>query len=286
MDLDRAPLTGTGSRPGAGPTAKSMLLTVLGELVLRRGGPVWTSTLVTLLTGLGFGEKNARQAIARTAEQGLLDGERMGRRSRWHLSGTALELLGEGTERIFAFLGNGAAWDGRWLVVTFSIPEESRQARARLRKELGFAGFGFPSPGVAVCAHLERADRAREILDRLGVSGACLGFQGETGLLTTDADLVRRSWDLDRLAAGYGRFIATFADRPAPDPSGACLAVTELVHAWRRFPFVDPELPEDLLPAPWPGHSAKALFDRCHSSWLTPALEWFDRLEHEADPSR
>ena len=279
MTLEAEPL------PRTGPTAKSMLITVLGEFVLRRDQPVWTSTLVTVLSDLGFGEKNARQAISRLSEQGLLRGERVGRLSRWHLSPAAVDLLEEGTERIFNFLGEGSPWDGRWLVVTFSVPEDSRPARARLRKELGFAGFGFPAPGVAVCAHAEREARAREILDRLEVAATCLSFQGRPAVLTTDAELVGRSWDLDRLADGYERFIATFAGRPDPaDPAGAGRAVTELVHEWRRFPSVDPELPEDLLPAPWPGHSAKALFDRCHRSWLPPALRWFDQLDRASGP--
>lgn len=271
--------------PRSGATAKSMLLTVMGELVLRRGGPVWTTTLLTVLSDLGFAEKNSRQALSRLADQGLLRGERIGRLSRWHLTGTSLDLLTEGTERIFNFLGEGPAWDGQWLVVTFSVPEESRSARVRLRRELGFAGFGFPGPGVAVCAHAEREGRAREILDRLGTGATCLSFLGRPAAATTDAELVGRSWDLHRLAGEYRSFIGAFDRLPAPaDPAAACRGVTELVHEWRRFPSIDPELPEDLLPAPWPGHAAKALFDRCHGAWLAAALRWFDQLDSGAGP--
>lgn len=207
----------------------------------------------------------------------------MGRRTRWHLSERALRLLREGTERIFGFLGGDVQWDRRWLVVIFSVPEESRQARTRLRKELGFAGFGFPAPGVAVSAHVGRQARAKEILDRLDIGASCLGFTGQTGFLAGDADLARRGWDLEQLAGGYERFIRTFTSRRPHAPVDACRAVTELVHEWRRSPFVDPELPEDLLPARWPGHPAKLLFDRCHQEWLAPALEWFDRIDTRAD---
>lgn len=273
---------GLALRPRVGPTAKGLLLTVLGEFVLRRDRPVWTVTLLTVLSTLGFSEKNGRQAIARLADQGLLRAERLGRRTRWYLTDQAVGLLSEGTERIFAFLGDGQQWDGRWLVVIFSVPEDSRHARSRLRKELGFAGFGFPAPGVAVSAHVERQARASEVLDRLGIGSSCLSFTGEAGLLAGDAELARRGWDLEQLAGGYQRFIRSFTGRQAPEPADACRAVTELVHAWRRFPFVDPELPEDLLPAQWPGHPAKRLFDRCHQEWLTPALEWFDSIDDGA----
>ena len=39
-----------------------------------------------------------------------------------------------------------------------------------------------------------------------------------------------------------------------------------LVHEWRRFPFVDPEIPDELLPPGWPGHGAKAVFDERHAA--------------------
>lgn len=266
-------------RPRTAPTAKGILLTVLGEFVLRRGRPVWTATLLSVLSTLGFAEKNSRQAIARLADQDLIRGERIGRQSRWALTEQATSLLSEGTERIFGFLGHAGGWSGEWLVIAFSVPEDYRQARTRLRKELGFAGFGFPAPGVALCAHPDREPRAKEILDRLGIGGTCLSFRGSSGMLCGDRDLVHRAWNLEELATSYDLFLARFGPENPADPSQACRAVTELVHGWRRFPFVDPELPEDLLPAPWPGHQAKRLFDRCHSAWLPPALEWFDGLD-------
>jgi phenylacetic acid degradation operon negative regulatory protein len=62
-------------------------------------------------------------------------------------------------------------------------------------------------------------------------------------------------------------------------PAAAGRWVTDLVHQWRQFPSVDPELPDHLLPARWPGRAAKGLFDRCHRAWLPPALAWVDDLE-------
>src|SRR3954453_20492377 len=98
-------VAGTTLRPRAGTSAKAVLLTVLGELVLPGGGAAWTGTLVESLTRLDVEEKNARQAISRLADDGLLAGERAGRRVRWHLTAEACELLTAGTERIYAFGG-------------------------------------------------------------------------------------------------------------------------------------------------------------------------------------
>jgi phenylacetic acid degradation operon negative regulatory protein len=98
-------------------------------------------------------------------------------------------------------------------------------------------------------------------------------------MLCGDADLVRRSWNLEQLSDAYLLFLEKFGGSAPSGPEEACRAVTELVHDWRRFPFVDPELPDDLLPAPWPGRQARQLFDRCHAAWLAPALEWFDGID-------
>ena len=73
-------------------SARSLLMTVLGEFVLPRGRPVWTWVLVDTLAGFGVAEKSARQALARAAAEGLLVSERVGRRTRWHLTPAAHRL--------------------------------------------------------------------------------------------------------------------------------------------------------------------------------------------------
>ena len=67
-------------------SARSLLMTVLGEFVLPARRPVWTWVLVDTLAGFGVAEKSARQALARAAAEGLLVPERVGRRTRWDLT--------------------------------------------------------------------------------------------------------------------------------------------------------------------------------------------------------
>src|SRR2546421_3858308 len=82
------------------PSARSLLLTVLGEFVLPRGEPVWTQVLVDVLGRLGVEPKSARQALARTAAEGLLESDRAGRRVRWSLTEQGRRLLSDGAARI------------------------------------------------------------------------------------------------------------------------------------------------------------------------------------------
>src|SRR5947209_17221658 len=88
-----------------GASARALLLTVLGELVRPAAAPAWTSSLLDVLTGLGLAEKAARQALARTATDGVIHAERTGRRVRWQLTGPGRRLLTEGAERIYSFAG-------------------------------------------------------------------------------------------------------------------------------------------------------------------------------------
>src|SRR5213076_611795 len=123
-------------------SARGMLLTVLGEFVLPAGGGALTAAFIDVLGRLDVEEKAARQAILRTAADGLLTSHRQGRRTRWQLTPTAQQFLTEGAERIYGFEATQPEWDGRWLIVLARVPETERAARHLLRTGLSWAGFG------------------------------------------------------------------------------------------------------------------------------------------------
>ena len=58
-------------------------------------------------------------------------------------------------------------------------------------------------------------------------------------------------------------------------------AQTLLVHAWRKFPFLDPDLPEEMLPRRWPRERAHDLFTERHAAWHAAAQDYFGSLEAE-----
>jgi phenylacetic acid degradation operon negative regulatory protein len=120
-------------------SARGLLFTVLGQFVLPSGGTAWTSSFIEVFDRLGVGEKTARQALMRTAADGWLKTERVGRRSLWHLTPAAERLLTEGSERIYGFTTADREWDGRWLLVLARVPETDRPARHRLRTRLSWA---------------------------------------------------------------------------------------------------------------------------------------------------
>jgi phenylacetic acid degradation operon negative regulatory protein len=270
-------------RTRSGSSAKDLLLTVLGEFTLPRTRSLWTSTVVDALATFGVDERNARQAIARLADRDLVRSEKVGRRARWHLTGTGVHLLTAGTRRIYEFGTEPGDWDGRWLVVLCSVPENQRAKRHRLRSQLGFAGFGFIAGGVALTPHADREAAANSVLDALDLAAGAVVFRTEPGSLVATERLLADAWDLDGLAARYGQFVADFAGREAAGPGARFAALVELVHEWRRFPFVDPEIPPRLLPPNWPGGRAKRLFDELHRRWAAEAGAWYDATEQAAE---
>jgi PaaX protein central Cas2-like domain/PaaX-like protein len=149
--------------------AKALLYTILGEFVLPAGGSAWTASLVSSLGALDVTEKNARQAIARVAEQGVVRSERFGRSVRWHLTASGRHILETGAERIYHF-GEPYDWEGEWLVVHCPVPETKRPLRHQVRKRLAFEGFGELAPSLAVSPHVDRESSAREILADLDLA--------------------------------------------------------------------------------------------------------------------
>src|SRR5437868_11298310 len=122
VSLGEQPPTLRRRHAAGADSARSVLFTVLGELVLRTGGEAWTSAFIDVLGRLGVEEKASRQALMRTAADGWLVSERVGRRTHWRLTPNAEALLTEGAERIYGFTASRAEWDGRWLMVLARVP--------------------------------------------------------------------------------------------------------------------------------------------------------------------
>jgi len=258
-------------------------MTMLGEFVLPSGGSVWTTTMVYGLLALDVSERNARQAIARSGEQGIIRVERRGRLARWHLTEQGTTLLTMGAQRIYGLGAKNDSWDRRWLVVICSVPETQRSTRHQFRNQMRFEGFGFIAPGIAVSPHLDREDASNRILRSLGLDTDAITFTATKGSLTLDADVLASTWELDTLATAYQAFIDE-SDRRAPQTELEALTATvQMVDSWRKFPFVDPELPTQLLPDDWVGGRAQDTFNERRNDWSENAMTWFVASESAID---
>jgi phenylacetic acid degradation operon negative regulatory protein len=260
-------------------SARSLLLTVLGEFALPRDEPVWTATVLDALGRLDVEQRASRQALARTSAEGLLVSERHGRRTAWALTERGRALLEEGTARIYGFMRTPHAWDGRWLVLTVSIPESQRKLRHRLRTQLTWLGLGSPNSGLWVSPDATKADEVGRVIDELELRGQASSWVGPTAGIGNETQMVEAAWDLADVEKRYLRFIDDFEARRAASAAEAFAAQVELVQEWRRFPFLDPDLPRELLDHDWPGPWAAALFHDRHAQWHRQAQAEWARLQ-------
>jgi phenylacetic acid degradation operon negative regulatory protein len=250
---------------------------MLGEYVLPLRDGVWQETLIAALGALDYKTHAARQALARSVGAGWLRTERHGRRSRVMLTDTSATMLRTGAERIYGF-GEPWEWDGRWLLVVLRVPEERREVRHRVRTRLAWAGFGSLGGGLWISPHVDREEEVRAMSGN-GSVAELFSLRAEFGAIGEPSRIVAEAWDLDAVSAAYRDFIDDFARRRPQTPEAVFAAQTMLVHQWRRFPFLDPDLPAAMLPVGWPRERAHELFTERHEAWGAAAQDYFRSLE-------
>jgi phenylacetic acid degradation operon negative regulatory protein len=266
-----------GLRDGA-RTARTLMHTVLGEAVAPYGQTVWQETLVAALGTLGVSAIAARQVVARATREGLLKSERVGRRSLMHISEDGLTRFREGRQRILSF-GDQAAWDGRWLLVAMTIPEERREIRYRFRTQLAWLGFGSLGNGLWISPHVEFQDEVLALLDSGEIPVDSFVFVTDRLASHTPAELARAAWDLEGLRERWNSFLKEYSGQRPKTSEQQFSSWIRMYSDWRHFPQFDPELPESLLPKQWPRRRARELFLACDAKWSGPAVEYFRNLD-------
>lgn len=259
-----------------------MLFTLFGDYIRYAGGEIWTGSLTRLLAEFDFSEQAVRAAISRLARQGWLTSRKVGNRSYYALTQLAIDRLEEAGQRIYQ--PEAGPWDGRWRLLTYTIPEARRDVRDALRRELTWTGFGQLASSVWISPR-DRTEQVLHLLDRYGIRSEVDLFTARYNGPGRNEDIVAKCWDLPGLRRHYEAFLAEFTprrervERAAESPAGlpdnlAFVERTQLVHEYRKFLFDDPGLPPELLPADWPAPAAARLFADLYRL-LTPGAERF-----------
>ncbi|HEY7594012.1 MAG TPA: PaaX family transcriptional regulator C-terminal domain-containing protein [Actinophytocola sp.] len=259
------------------PAPQDLVLSLLGaHHVPRERGEVWSGGLVRLLEEFGFSAGAARVALNRLVGRELLARSKDGRHVHYTLTPRTLAVLAEGDRRIFT-LGGSPRHETTWTVLWHSIPEDRRLARTRLVRRLRFLGFGPVQDGTWLAPH-DRESEVAKLLDELDVAAHAGMLLGRPATAVDFGVFVARVWDLDELDERYRAFVEHFRDQHVADDRQALLLRTRLVHTFREFPFHDPELPEDLVPAPKHRAEAVRLFHDLYPALAPAAQRYFDEV--------
>ena len=262
---------------------QDLAITLFGAFAAGKHERLWSGGLVELLNDLGFSTGASRVALARLVNRGLLTRSKQGRLVYYLLSARTERLLAEGDRRIFRLGWAVERWDGRWTMLWHAIPEGRRVERARLGRRLRFLGFGSVQDGTWISPHNRERDVV-ELLREIGVeehAGVLIGRPAKKLQLHA---MIERAWDLEELARRYETFVETFGEYRAPDgrrelsDREAFLLRTSVVHSFRRFPFLDPDLPDELMVRNVPRHEAAAIFHAVYDGLEESAQRYFDSL--------
>jgi phenylacetic acid degradation operon negative regulatory protein len=267
--------------------ARSLLFDLWGDYIQHVGGEVWTSTLARYLAEFGISEATLRQALSRMTRQGWLRSRRVSSRSCYSLTERGERRIVEASRRVYH--PDNRPWDGQWRILVFALPDRLRSEREDLRRELAWTGFAPLSPSTWISPNpLEDAIDA--LIQRYGIGDSATLFRSPHLGPTSPQELVRRCWDLEAIQASYDRFIAQWAPRmdrflaTGPHPDAHCFVEKiTLVHEFRKFLFVDPGLPQELLPEGWRGLEARRLFERYYGL-LDPGARRF--MDAAFEPTR
>ncbi|MGH9289393.1 MAG: PaaX family transcriptional regulator [Acidimicrobiales bacterium] len=258
-------------------------MTLFGAYVHPRDRRVWSGGLVTLLGELGFSPGAARVALTRLAARNMLARAKNGRHVYYTTTPRSAAVLHEGDERIFSLGRASVPKHDQWTVLWHTIPEARRLERGRLTRRLRFLGFGPVQDGAWIVPH----DRAREVtalLDELGVREHAALMLARPAASLDFSGFITRVWDLDGLGQRYRAFVHAYGPYQTDtvqddiDDRQALLLRTRLIHAFRQFPSLDPELPEDLVPAPQHRPEAVRLFHDLYAALALPAQRYFDEV--------
>ena len=229
---------------------QDLVLTIFGAHVRQPGQRVWSGGMVEILEGLDFTSGAARAALARLVNRNLLARMRDGRRAFYSVTQRADALLSEGDDRIFNFGRSDPAVE-LWTVLWHAIPEDQRVSRSRLASQLRFLGFGAVQDATWV-APRDREQEARQLLRQLEIEPYVSLMVGRMSPELPPLALIAQAWRLDKTGERYEAFLSEFeglrkaSARKRLSPAEVFRSRILLLHRFRGFPSMDPELPREI----------------------------------------
>ena len=268
-----------------GANTQSMIFTLYGDYIVRYGSKIWIGSLIRLLKEFGHTEQNVRVSVSRMVKQGWLQSEKKGNRSYYFLTKRGEKRMKEAANRIFKL--EPEKWDGKWRLLMYTIPEDKRQTRDELRKELLWSGFGSFSNGCWISPN-NLEEEVKLLIQKYDIADYVDFFTSKYIGPHDHETLIKKSWSLAEIEARYEEFMDLYSkqyivhqnalSRGEMSEAECFVERTNLVHEYRKFLFIDPGLPPELLPPLWIGNSAALLFKEYYELLKAPANQFFETI--------
>lgn len=269
---------------------RSLMFTLYGEYIKYYGGEIWVGSLIELMKQFGISESSVRGALFRMVQNNLLEVRKVGKKS--YYSATSKGRVDEGVNRVYATQNH--IWDQHWRILTYSFPEEKREIRNKIRKELIWTGFGNLTNSTLVTPNPVE-DQVTEMIKANGIEEYVFLFTSSSIVSHDNQSIIDIGWDLNLVKDEYQTFIDKFTPKFEELREKALnntlkdeecfIEKTVLVHEYRKFLFQDPGFPRDLLPEGWIGIKARELFWNIHQLLSIPSIRYFESV-FEGAPDR
>ncbi|MFI7432251.1 PaaX family transcriptional regulator [Micromonospora haikouensis] len=258
---------------------KQLLLAFFGEHVVDGAtGPIRASVLIQVLEGAGVAAPATRATLDRLVRSGILARSRSGREILFALTEHGVAVLREATHRVrgpqpFDPQGSG------WTLVTFSIPEDQRMLRHRLRSTLTWEGFAPLRDGLWLAPGEVDLAGSLEPLRQDLPPHAVVAFHARELAGFPIAESVRTAWDIEAIRRAHLAFIDVWDDPAAPTMAPSALTVrTMLVADWLALLRADPRLPAEFMDARWPATRSVETYRRVHRTLAEASTAEFAEL--------
>jgi phenylacetic acid degradation operon negative regulatory protein len=267
-------------RPLKGPSSQHQLLTLLVDYWFNSEGWLPSRLIAALAAGLGITASASATALSRLASRGVLEQSSAGRTSRYRITQGARNRLRHGFEQVSVFGEQSRQWDGNWTVIAFSIPETSRDVREMFRSRLRWRGFA-PLFGAVWVSPRDHSEELENTCKGYGVDDYVIFRTAESSLR---GKRLVEAWSPQEFREQYRPFTEKFTpwagrlDAGMVSPAEAFRVRTELMDAWRAFPWSDPDLPAELLPEAWPRTEARDLLVRLYDGLADAATAYVEEV--------
>jgi phenylacetic acid degradation operon negative regulatory protein len=276
--------------------SQDMVFTLYGDYIRYRGGEAWIGSLIRLMRPIGLSGQAVRSTLSRMTRKGWLKSRTAGRYSFYSLTPKSSKVIEEGAQRIFR--PRADPWDGRWHLLVYSVPEAKRHLRRRLQRRLRWLGFGALNHATLISPR-DMHEEVEQVVKAFEIHPYVELFTAEHRAFSNDGEIVARCWDLKRLRKYHAALIARYEPLYEQDkarikagrrlqPEACFVRRFKLIEEYLSSPYVDPNLPLELLPADWLGGRAAQLFQEYHEmlvgeaeAFVETVLEKTPKIENE-----
>lgn len=245
-------------------SCKTIIVTFFGDVISVHGNWIWLGSLIESLAPLGYSERLVRTSVFRLVEEDWLKVNKIGRKSYYSLTDTAIKHNQKAAKRIYS--ATGYSNTNEWLIVLPSFVSDEKLPE--LKKRLMW--LGFSSIARSVYAHPTFDNGSlEETLRELELSDSVIVFSGRTIDNQSSAvlkQLVFKKWNLTELQSKYNQLIETYQPIFAMTLEGnkvtgqqSFLLRLLSLHEFRRVLLQDYDLSKSMLPNDWSGSIARKL---------------------------